>query len=89
MKQATFDESDVVLQIKGRLMVGEYIEVYLQSKQKNVRADCEWILIDPLYKNSALNVLEEYSKIFESSGNYFVAFEYIKQRPMDCHKYFR
>jgi hypothetical protein len=70
MKQATFDETDVHLKIKGKLVVGEYIEVYLESTQKNVRADCEWILIDPLYKNSALNILEEHGKIFESSGKH-------------------
>lgn len=69
MKQATFDETDINLKIKGQMMVGDYIEVQLESTQKNVRADCEWILIDPLYKNSALNILEESHKIFESSGN--------------------
>ena len=68
MKQATFDETGINLKIKGKLVVGEYIEVYLDSTQKNVRADCDWILIDPLYKNSALNILEEHEKIFESSG---------------------
>ena len=72
MKQATFDETDINLKIKGKMVVGEFIEVHLESTQKNVRADCEWILIDPLYKNSALNILEENQKIFESSGNLFI-----------------
>lgn len=66
MKQATFDETDIELKIKGRFLVGEYLEIQLVSSQQKVFADCEWILIDPLYKNSAINILEEHSKLFEN-----------------------
>ena len=72
MKQTTFDETDVELKIKGKFLVGEYIEVFLETNQKNVRADCNWILTDPLFKNSALNILEEHQRLFENSNIYTI-----------------
>jgi hypothetical protein len=72
MKPSTFDEKDFNIKIKGKSVIGGHIEVHLESTLRNVYADCDWILIDPLYKNSAIKIPEEHHKIFESSGMAFI-----------------